>query len=226
MTGYQFQRNAVYIHDTVPSLDPALIEASPNLRRASLANAVLFGGPLVHTALEAAPLVGDRQHVIVDTKVSLLMRGWMPAIPGWHTDGVPRGHASDPAATGAPSMREQERQSAAGYSPRFHTIIVGNDCPTEFLGEPLELDLQHGEDADLYAEMTRLVESNKPPATLAPAPDRWVSWDWWNIHRATVADQRGWRILIRITESDTVPPASEGFIRAQNQVYVPQEFGW
>ncbi|WP_283612345.1 hypothetical protein [Mycolicibacterium poriferae] len=226
MTIYRFNRNPVQLHPLrVRGLDNRLIEATPNLRRASLSNAALFGGPLVRQCLESAPLAGDRHYVIVDTKVSMLMPGWLPAIPGWHTDGVPRGRDGAPAGSGAPSMLEQAEQAADGYFPRYHTIIVGNDCPTEFLKLPLELDLHHGEDEKLYAEMTRLVDHCDPDIR-KPEPGQWASWDWWNIHRATEATERGWRLLIRVTESNTIPPATLGFIRAQNQVYVPREFGW
>lgn len=207
-----------------------MIEATPNLRRASLHNAALFGGPLVRRLLESAPIVGDHKHILVDTKVSLLMPGWMPAIPGWHTDGVPRqaaadnGLAPDPTYSGDPSLSEQQRRDDAGYRPRYHTIHVGNDCPTQFLTAPLTLDLDHGEDHGLYAEMTKLVDELGHVVT-DPRPGQWASWDWWNIHAATEATERGWRLLIRITESD-IPPTAHGFIRAQNQVYVPREFGW
>ncbi|WP_141564419.1 hypothetical protein [Mycolicibacterium palauense] len=230
MTGYTFNSTAVVLHDPVEGLRPELIEGTPNLRRARLSDAVLFGGPLVRTCLEHAPIVGDRVYVVVDTKVSFLMPGWMPAIPGWHTDGVPRGVAYgpgfDPASSGAPSMAEQQRQADTGYFPRYHTIIVGNDCPTAFVVQPLLLYLERGESTELYAEMTRAVDALDPLLLVAPQVDQWASWDWWNIHRATEADDRGWRLLIRVTESDTVAPATKGFIRAQSQVYVPQEFGW
>tara|TARA_Y100001938_G_scaffold117430_1_gene161954 strand:- start:729 stop:1415 length:687 start_codon:yes stop_codon:yes gene_type:complete len=223
---YLFNRTPIRAHpDHVTGLDPRLIEATPNLRRASLPNAAMFGGPLVRKCLEQAPLAGDRLHIIVDTKVSMLMPGWLPAIPGWHTDGVPRGRNLNPAAAGQPSMAEQHQQSEAGYFPRYHTIIVGNDCPTEFLHSPLTLALEHGESEDLYAEMTRLVDGGGHVVDV-PRPNEWVTWDWWNIHRATEATERGWRLLVRVTESDTIPPAETGFIRAQNQVYVPREFGW
>src|SRR4051812_36058043 len=98
--------------------DDRIIEATPNLRRASLSDAALFGGPLLRDILQTAPLVGDREHVIVDTKVSMLMAGWMPAIPGWHTDGVPRGENGDPAGTGQPSLKRQLQMHSQGYFPR------------------------------------------------------------------------------------------------------------
>ncbi|MCG7607157.1 hypothetical protein [Mycobacterium sp. CnD-18-1] len=227
MSGYFFNRSLATVHPTRFTPRRKLIEGTPNLRRASLQNALLFGGPLVRQCLAIAPIVGDHRHVFVDTKVSMLMPGWWPAIPGWHTDGVPRIDADgiNPLGIGRPSLPEQLDQHEDGYAPRYHTIHVGNDCPTEFIDESVQLFMEHDRDEQMYAEMTRKIDSLVDLRKLKAPEGRWVSWDWWNIHRATQATERGWRLLIRITESDQ-PPAEQDFIRPQNQVYVSQEFGW
>ena len=245
MTIYEFNRHPVLIEPrTVTEVTEDQIEATPVLRRASLENAVLFGGPLVRRALQSAPLKGDRDYVLVDTKVTMLMKGWFPAIPGWHTDGVPRGDSQNPADSGAPSMIAQQYQSldgsafAGSYAPRFHTLIVGVPCLTKFMASPLSMDLEHGEDSKLYTEMTETIESIYEPnqdrsdqdmtrvyPVVYPEAGAWASWDWWNIHTATESQHRGWRLLIRVTESN-VPPVAGDFIRSQSQVYVPLNFGW
>lgn len=230
MSFYWFNSNPVEIGVSPVLLQRELIEATPNLRRASLSNALLFGGPLVRRCLEVAPIVGDRPHVFVDTKVSMLMPGWWPAIPGWHTDGVPRkvmgtDNVYSSTASGPPSLWAQLDRHRDGYSPRYHTIHVGNDCPTEFVDGLLHLPIDHGEDEEMYAEMTRKINSYTTLRKLRAPEGVWMSWDWWNIHQATQATERGWRLLIRVTESDA-PPAERDFVRAQNQVYVPREFGW
>lgn len=218
--------------------DLKCIPATPNLERASLQNAVLFGGPAVRRCLEQAPIVGDHTHVHVDTKVSLLLPGFIPAIPGWHTDGVPRRNvepvgddaviSASASNTGAPSLASQALLEARGYRPRFHTIHVGNDCPTRFMRYPCAMTLAHDNDSDLYREISVNVNAAKhleQDAFLDAPLGQWMSWDWWNIHTATPAETRGWRLLIRVTESDQ-PPLDAGFIRSQTQVYVPTEFGW
>ncbi|ANA86232.1 hypothetical protein SEA_LOZINAK_75 [Gordonia phage Lozinak] len=226
MAKYRFNSDAyretdardVYISDDQ-------IEGTPNLRRASLSDAILFGGPAVRDLLERAPIVGDREYVFVDTKVSMLMPGWYPAIPGWHTDGVPRGDNGHPSDYGHPSLPKQLTQR----SPRFHTIIAGNPCLTEFLKGDYELEIEHDQDNVLYSEMTNKVEElagRRTRTLMAPKPQVWASWDWWQIHRAGEANRRGWRLLIRITESDLVRPATRDFIRTQNQVYVPLDSSW
>lgn len=238
---YTFNVNPVKPGPRVDFSDHAdlkCIPATPNLERASLQNAVLFGGPAIRRCLEQAPIVGDHRHVHVDTKVALLLPGFIPAIPGWHTDGVPRGItgqagetaliAGSASNTGAPSLASQVMLEGRGYRPRFHTIHVGNDCPTRFMRFPCAMTLAHDNDSGLYREMSATVNAAKhlDEDDFVDAPlAQWMSWDWWNIHTATAAETRGWRLLIRVTESDQ-PPLDAGFIRSQTQVYVPTEFGW
>lgn len=222
-----------YTFSTVPvvvgahtSINPsqAEVEATPTLRRASLEAATLFGGPVVRAALEQCPLQGDRPHVLVDTKVTLLMPGWFPAIPGWHTDGVPRGKNRNPAGTGAPDLSAQTVEEG----PRFHTIVLGLDNLTRFLRDPITLDIDHDTDRDLYKEVSHKVNAQLVSLENPFVPHttgQWLSWGHWNLHSATPSDGRGWRLLVRVTESD-VPPSDTGFLRSQNQVYVPIEVGW
>lgn len=231
MTVYRFNTATVRVgeHTGIRASQDA-VESSPSLRRASIENALLFGGPLVRAALQTCPLRGNTPHVLVDTKVTFLMPGWFPAIPGWHTDGVPRGMRKDPAGTGEPDLIEQERLSMLGIIPSFHTVAFGASSLPRFLAEPLDLDLAHGQDRELYAEMSRLVEEtvlpDSGPDALVPYEEgQWLTWDWWNIHSATPASERGWRLLLRVTES-SVPPSDTGFVRPQNQVYVPTRIGW
>jgi hypothetical protein len=58
--------------------------------------------------------------------------------------------------------------------------------------------------------------------------DEVIEFDWWNIHRATPATTPGWRFLIRVTESDYLEPFTNlrDIMRTQQQVYVPENFGW
>src|SRR5581483_2552566 len=90
---------------------------------------------------------------------------------------------------GPPSQAEQLRQEDEGYSPRFHSVHVGIDCPTQFVTNTVGLDLEHAEDEQLYKEMTQKVEAMECDCVDAPY-GTWMSWDWWQIHRATPARWR------------------------------------
>lgn len=210
--------------------DQGMIKATPALWQADLDTAVRYGGDLTRDALSAMNLRGDRRHIVVDTKVHMLMPGFMPAIPGWHTDGVPRGPEQDPAGKGAPDIYAQERMD--DRAPRFHLLVVGGDCPTRFCIERnIDLSVPSAPDHQLYEAIS--IQMNdyavRPEAKmLETVPGSVYEWDWWQVHTAIRARAFGWRFLIRVTESDHHAPKKDiaSVIRTQQQVYVPSEFGW
>lgn len=210
-----------------PSQDA--IEGSLNLRQCSLEDAARYGGPITRAALGLLRLHEDRSYVTVDTKVNLLLPGFIPAIPGWHTDGVPRGDDLNPGGKGEPRISAQ----AAGLVPssRYHLLVTGTHSQTQFLYDPLSLEVE--DDRNLYEKMTKDIEATFARSidvpTIYSAPScTMVEWDWWNIHRAIPAQGRGWRYLIRVTESNFIKPRTDpaDFVRTQTQVYVPTAFGW
>lgn len=233
MTEYTFNTTPLKQGPVVTGKGIETISATLTFRRASLQNALLFGGPLIRSCLEDCPLVGDRDYTLVDTKVALLLPGFIPSIPGWHTDGAPRHHSRDgwdeysPFFYGPPSQAEQLRQSEAGYFPRYHSVHVGIDCPTEFMSSGCWIDLEHGEDEGLYKEMGEKVTAMPfgplDKETLLAPYGQWLSWDWWRIHRAVPAKQRGWRVWIRVTECDDPPLEHDFIVRPQTQIYVVSE---
>jgi hypothetical protein len=212
---------------------PDIIEGSLNLRQASLVDAVRYGGPLTRAALSQMNLRGDRKYTVVDTKVNMLLPGFIPAIPGWHTDGVPRGPELDPGGKGIPMMSAQIEYKSKGITPpRYHLLVTGTHSQTQFVNVPMYLEVE--DDHKLYENMTRRVDQvlqehvyDMEPVFTAPS-NTVVEWDWWNIHRAVPATASGWRYLIRVTETDYIRPRTDAneFIRSQTQVYVKPEFGW
>lgn len=230
VTSYTFNRHAVAVGEAL-DLDytPRDIEGCLNFRRASMGDAIALGGPLIRRALGACPLRGDRPHILVDTKVSMLMPGWFPAIPGWHTDGVPRDNRGG-YLKGRPSMARQQELSEDGESPIFHLMVLGVPNTPRFLADALDVPLANGENRRLYNELTDYVNEQDRSVlnSVGFTTDQWLTWDWWNIHTAQPSENRGWRLLIRVTESDIPPsdPAKTDIIRRQTMVYSPINFGW
>lgn len=226
-----FNRNLIEFGKSIEPPDNVEIENTLNLRQASLEDAARYGGTITRASLGAMSFVGDRKYIVVDTKVNYLMKGFIPAIPGWHTDGVPRGEELDPAGKGIPMLSAQEQGLVS--SSRYHLLVTGTLSQTEFIVAPLELNLP--DTRDLYERMTRAVDStlvalkySARDAVLVAPESRVLTWDWWNIHRAVPANKAGWRYLIRVTETDYIAPRTDpsDFIRTQTQVYVPTAFGW
>lgn len=227
MTLVEFNRTLPKLGNSIEEPSQELIETSLNLRQVSLEDAVRYGGPITREALGAIKLHGDRKYVVVDTKVHLLMPGWIPAIPGWHTDGVPRGEEMNPGGKGKPNLRAQEEGLVT--APRYHLLVTGTHCPTLFMNEKRSFDVDLDLSSSLYSELTRQVkELDGNFETLATPASTVVEWNWWNIHAAQQAHGRGWRYLIRVAETDHIAPRTNpaDFIRTQNQVYAPSDFGW
>lgn len=248
-TTLEFNRAAPVVGAAIEQPPEDVVKNTPSLWQADLDTAVRYGGELTRAAIGAMRLRGDRKHVVVDTKVHMLMAGQCPAIPGWHTDGAPRrilpivpgDTAYSPVGQGPPDLHVQEEWHDQGIAPRFHLLVTGEGCLTEFLWEPWEIAVPTVPTADLYAQVTRKVESLRGhlETNHASEVDRWfrpapsctvVEWDWWNLHQGILAKRREWRFLIRVTESDhhePLPPSMlADIIRTHSTVYTPLQFGW
>lgn len=224
----KFNRGEVKFGNTIEIPTQDDIKNTQGLWNASYDDAFRFGGDLTRAALQAIQLVGDRKHVVVDVKTHMLMPGMIPAIPGWHTDGVPRGGSMSPAK-GAPIIDMQE----GSVSPRYHLLVVGGDCPTKFIkNRGFSFPVPTNGQGNLYQEMSTRVQKYVEAGYLEvyDAPNgQVVIWDWWEIHTAQQARAPGWRYLIRVTETDYLAPEKDLrlVLRNQQQVYLPTEkFGW
>ncbi len=205
------------------------LKSTLGLWNCSVEDAIKYGGEVTRAALGAFDIQNDRKYVVVDTKIHMLMPGFMPALPGWHTDGVPRGSDCNPASKGLPDMWAQ--LDGGLRSSHYHLLVTGVGCLTEFIKDPLYLEVPQEPSADLYKSISHQVKEELEAGRAKKFPVPWATattWDWWNLHTATVARNHEWRFLIRVTETDHFPPERDlrSVIRNQQQVYVPQEFGW
>lgn len=225
----RFNRRPVIQTGAIEQPTDELVKNTSGLWNASAEDALRYGGDLTRAALGAMDLRNDRRYVVVDVKVHMLKPGMWPAIPGWHTDGVPRGGSMSPA-NGLPNIWKQE---GVATPPRYHLLVTGTGCLTQFIRESsLMVRVPTAPTADLYASVTREVNAmiGEGRATPYAVPSCTVAeWDWWDLHRGVAATASEWRYLIRVTETDYLPPQTDlrAVLRTQSQVYVPSEaFGW
>lgn len=223
----KFNRGEVQFGNKIEKPSQDDIKNTQGLWNASFDDAFRFGGDVTRAALQAMNLRGDKKHIVVDVKTHMLMPGMIPAIPGWHTDGVPRGGKTLSPASGAPHIHMQ----IGADSPRYHLLVVGGNCPTKFIASR-NINLVTENLPNLYAGISSQVceMDNKGLLDTYDAPDgQVVEWDWWELHTAQQARAPGWRYLIRVTETDYLEPQSDLrlVLRNQQQVYLPTEkFGW
>lgn len=228
MSWITFNTTPVVKGRSMPTPSQDAIENSLNLRQVSLEDAARYGGSITRNALGLLDLAGDRKHVIVDTKVHFLMKGMSPSIPGWHTDGVPReGGSGDPIVSALDSGEYRE--------PHYHLLVTGTHCPTRFflpLVDFSEEELTRDGPDKMYTIMSNEIDGfdyqSIPGDYLDTEDSVMYRWGWKNIHTAQAATARGWRYLIRVTETDDIEPRTNpaDFIRTQNNVYTTTNFGW
>lgn len=226
MSTIEFNRTPLHMGHSIEDPSDEVIKNTLALWNCDLDTAVKYGGPLTRAALGGMNLRGDRKNIIVDTKTHMLMPGFYPGIPGWHTDGVPRGPERNPAAKADPDIFAQEEMEAE--APRYHLLVTGTICPTMFATTPnMKLEVPDGPDASLYKVITERMQENTFDY-MVTEPSTVYEWDWWQLHTAQAATAHGWRFLIRVTETNHFEPQTDlsKIIRTQQQVYVPEAFGW
>lgn len=227
MSTIEFNRTPIVVGQSIEDPSDEVIKNTLALWNCDLDTAVKYGGELTRAALGAMDLRGDRKHIIVDTKTHMLMPGFYPGIPGWHTDGVPRGPERNPAAKADPDIFAQEEMESE--APRFHLLVTGTVCPTMFdLTPNRKLSVADSPDPSLYKIITEQMNNNSGGIKYETHPSTVYEWDWWQLHTAQAAKAHGWRFLIRVTETDHFEPQTDlsKIIRTQQQVYVPEAFGW
>lgn len=228
MKKLSFNRNELTFGKTIEQPSQELIKNTLGLHNASLEDALKYGGELTRAAIGAMNLSMTKKNIIVDTKVHMLLPGMCPAIPGWHTDGVPRGNSLDPTVKQEPNIHAQEEID----SPIFHLLVTGESCLTQFIKEKnVSLNVPENPSSKLYQMVSKQVNekvaSGELTAFSAPSCTA-VTWDWWELHTGVPATKHEWRFLIRVTESDIQEPKTDlrEIIRTQQQGYMPLEFGW
>ncbi len=220
-----FNRNPIVFGEKIEVPSQELIRNTIGLFRASMEDAIKFGGELTRECLQKIKLKNNRKYVLVDVKTHMLMPGFFPAIPGWHVDGTPRLSKSQP------DIRLQETNPDTIY----HFLVTGEGCLTEFINEKLLLEVPDEPTPRLFNEIDAQVNkliTDAPdgyPLDILVSPSCQVlTWDWWTIHRGIAAKKHEWRYLIRVCESDTLEPKTNlrDVLRIQQQIYAPLNFGW
>lgn len=203
----------------VSSVD--IIKNEPMLWQADSYFAACEGGPLTKKCMSVlyenkknikeliTSVVANKKQIIVDTRVSMLMKGFYPSIPDWHCDHVERGDNGQP---------DLDKMSDDNYN--YCCVISDKDfvSGTEFILDELDIDVDKD---NVWSSVNSNVERLAPRTKQLKSGDI-IRFNQAAIHRATPAVVGGWRFFFRLSVCD-VEPKNE--IRRQTQVYV-KEGGW
>lgn len=152
-------------------------------------------------------------NTVIDVRVTMLMEGYYPAIPGWHCDDFPRYRNGQPDLTAPDSA--------------IHYMCVIADTPglstTKFVIEEVKLELDEKRVwADLHNNIDFMVEHGYIN-TKQIKEGEIVQFNQEAIHTAVPATRAGWRLFFRASNSHRIPLNE---IRKQVQVYTPLNAGW
>lgn len=193
----------------------------PMVRSASLDFAIENGGPLTRRILHSHDFdlverlaMAFGLHIVIDTRVQMLMPGMFPSIPGWHCDAIPRGdYNSQPDFS-------KLNPNAGHYigSISTHPNGVSN---TRLLIDEIEVDIK--DDLPTWQQVHREVE--RVGADYYEMPDGIMTYfSPKTIHAASPTKNRGWRCWLRLSLYHH-PPKNE--ITNRTQVYIlSEENGW
>lgn len=181
------------------------------------------GGPLTRMILDELPMIGRPAglNVVIDTRITMTMKGAYPSIPGWHGDDVPR-------------AVEYAQPDLRAIDPRVqHYVCLLSNQPTgvsntEFVTSPLEVDV---DPSAVWKSVDEAVNSEigiepwaEKPIRITPINDAdIVRFDQNTIHRAAPTHTPGWRLFFRLSVTHRQP---QNQIRRQVQIYSPISEGW
>jgi hypothetical protein len=209
--------------DSPPSWSVEDYSNEPMVYSADIPFAMSNGGPITRWVLHQifshtdARLHHDAHpnlHMVVDTRVHMLMPGMIPAIGGWHCDAVPR--------TGGPYGDQPDPNDC---DPNFMhycmTVSTAETSRTEFVASPITVNIPPG--VMVWQQVHHEVNQSRP--VTIQAPHRHIMrFDSGTVHRAVPSVDSGWRFFLRLSVYNSIP---RNEIRKQVQVYIPHEgMGW
>jgi len=193
------------------------IRNEPMLFACSMTYALNNGGPITKSFIDKLPEEFFNRNVIIDSRVSMLMEGWYPAIPGFHIDDIPRSRVD-----GQPNYLDPE------YKSKHVAAVVGDCSLTSFIvGTSIEVsDVDVGD--KVYAKWDKEIKDQLQNGTIEErtiGERELVQFGYGDLHRANPATKRGWRLFIRASKDTGRLVFNE--IRNQVQVYLPcVNAGW
>lgn len=204
------------------------LHAEPMLFSASPGFAWKEGGPITRSILDffmksVRLVVEPGLRVVIDTRTHMLMPGMIPAIPGWHCDGLvrPEKYAQPLLESYDPRVRHYAVFFAT--APRVSRTLFCRDART------IEVDPDRvwgSVDEDLQSVEKWLSHDGidiRDVGFYEQTEGEIVSFDEQTLHRATECKVPGWRMFFRL--SVTRDPVRDQ-IRKQTQVYTTSSKGW
>lgn len=212
-----FQNNPTFT-DTDLYASAEEIRQLPQFFRATPEYVYRLGGPAYRRILDRAPLEGKHKYISIDSRVHMLNPGQLACIGGWHCDDFHR-----PGTEGQPDLFDVA--ATPWLQHRHHALILGMaSASTVFAAQPFELPDSALRAPAVYKACHKKIEAIGPVLHYL-TPGEFASFGALDFHKGQPAKGPGWRLFVRITETNTYEPKNE--LRTQTQVYIIDESaGW
>lgn len=195
-----------------------IVKNEPMLFNCDLNSAYKLGGPITREFLNRIPWLHD--DVVVDSRVHMLMKGWYPAIPGFHHDDVPRS-----TLNGQPNYDNPEYNSE-----HLMGLVNGEICPTVFAVGKMTLPKLYSKDSVIYEEWNKVVDNlvwKRLVREEEAESGKVIYFDCNAMHRVQEAKENGWRWFIRVSRNTHRTRHVTNEVRRQVQVYMSNPTqGW
>lgn len=163
-------------------------------------------------------LGGDKKHVYVDSKIQFFKKGDVPVDSKfWHVDGSISCRDSRATKHGHAILHDMKaRQDCKVSPPRYWAFQSSSHCATQWVQNSSKLILPAC--IPSFEVFDKLVTESKPEIW-SQLPGSIVEFDGFDIHRAVPASADGWRLWIRVTETDREISVGPSVIGCYGTVY-------
>lgn len=186
--------------------------------------AVKEAGPLTKRVLEAMEphLKRDKKFIYVDSKIQFFKRGDLPVDSSlWHIDGSIAIRDERALSFGYTLLHDMKTRMTNGLEPnRYLAYQSSEHCRTEFLTEPVTIPLPecipNFDILDARVKDSPFNHVSQPAGTI-------VAFDGISLHRAIPAIADGWRLWIRVVETDKEVKLNSSIINCYGTVFRQSE---
>lgn len=164
--------------------------------------ALTVAGPLTRRVLTAMRpyITGWKRNVYVDSKIQYFEPGDLPVDSQlWHVDGVTNKRKERAARFGWRSVHDLRARFDTGVAPFYLAYQSSTHCATRFVRGPLRVRVP--ELIPSFDVLDAAVRAARPREFVQPAGSI-ISFDGQQLHEAVPAEEAGWRLWVRLTETD------------------------
>lgn len=181
--------------------------------------AIQQAGPLTRTVLDAMSpfLKHDKKYIYVDSKIQYFQLGDLPVDSDlWHIDGTFTLKGEAAAAKGYYLLHDLHAKNKLNIQDNYLAYQSSQHCATEWLAQPLTLILPAF--IPNFQTLDKAVQASQPQSFAQPAASI-ISCTDQSLHRAVPATAEGWRLWIRVLETDKEIVINPKIIACYNTVY-------